>query len=94
MEKAQDPANAAIFKQFEEACSDFQVHFDKSLPMLSCLLIFTHNFFSSLFQVPATRAAAEQVLTQFRQIPKVLPACQYILGKGKKIGLTRISRSK
>ncbi|KAL1930141.1 hypothetical protein VTP01DRAFT_1295 [Rhizomucor pusillus] len=31
------------------------------------------------FQVPATRAAAEQVLTSFRQIPKVLPLCQYIL---------------
>ncbi|KAI9483543.1 MAG: armadillo-type protein [Benjaminiella poitrasii] len=53
MDRAQDPENAVIFKQFEEACSDFQV--------------------------PATRAAAEQILTQFRQIPKVLPACQYIL---------------
>ncbi|EPB86259.1 hypothetical protein HMPREF1544_06987 [Mucor circinelloides 1006PhL] len=53
MERAQDPENAVIHKQFEEACSDFQV--------------------------PATRAAAEQVLTQFRQVPKVLPACQYIL---------------
>ncbi|KAI8646967.1 armadillo-type protein [Parasitella parasitica] len=53
MERAQDPENAAIHKQFEEACSDFQI--------------------------PATRAAAEQVLTQFRQVPKALPACQYIL---------------
>lgn len=34
-------------------------------------------------QVPATRAAAELVLTQFRQVPKVLPACQYILGNLK-----------
>lgn len=25
MDRAQDPENAAIFKQFEEACSDFQV---------------------------------------------------------------------
>ncbi|KAI8147321.1 armadillo-type protein [Fennellomyces sp. T-0311] len=31
------------------------------------------------FQVPATRAAAEHVLSSFRQIPKVLPICQYIL---------------
>ncbi|OBZ88181.1 Exportin-4 [Choanephora cucurbitarum] len=53
MEGAQDPQNAIIFKQFEEACSDFQV--------------------------PATRAPAEQVLTQFRQIPKVLPISQYVL---------------
>jgi hypothetical protein len=45
---------AAISKQFEEACADFQV--------------------------PATRAAAEQILSQFRQIPNVLPICQYILG--------------
>ncbi|CEP08479.1 hypothetical protein, partial, partial [Parasitella parasitica] len=30
-------------------------------------------------KIPATRAAAEQVLTQFRQVPKALPACQYIL---------------
>ncbi|KAG1159659.1 hypothetical protein G6F37_004686 [Rhizopus arrhizus] len=44
---------AAISKQFEEACADFQV--------------------------PATRAAAEQILSQFRQIPNVLPICQYIL---------------
>ncbi|KAM3588533.1 hypothetical protein VKS41_000976 [Umbelopsis sp. WA50703] len=31
------------------------------------------------FQVPATRAAAEQVLTDFRHTPQILPACQYIL---------------
>ncbi|ORX55719.1 hypothetical protein DM01DRAFT_1345196 [Hesseltinella vesiculosa] len=31
------------------------------------------------FQVPATRAAAEQILTSFRQIPKVLPIAKYIL---------------
>ncbi|KAG2175589.1 hypothetical protein INT43_001236, partial [Umbelopsis isabellina] len=31
------------------------------------------------FQVPATRAAAEQVLTEFRHTPQILPACQYIL---------------
>lgn len=39
----------------------------------------------TLNQVPATRAAAEQVMTQFRQIPKVLPACQYILGNKKRL---------
>lgn len=27
MEQAQDPENAVIHKQFEEACSDFQVQF-------------------------------------------------------------------
>lgn len=32
------------------------------------------------FQVPATRAAAEQILSEFRQIGNVLPICQYILG--------------
>ncbi|KAI9318087.1 armadillo-type protein [Dichotomocladium elegans] len=32
------------------------------------------------FQVPATRAAAEHILSSFRQIPEVLPICQYILG--------------
>ncbi|KAI9271756.1 armadillo-type protein [Phascolomyces articulosus] len=31
------------------------------------------------FQVPATRAAAEQILSSFRQIPKVLPVCKFIL---------------
>ncbi|KAI8377732.1 armadillo-type protein [Radiomyces spectabilis] len=31
------------------------------------------------FQVPATRAAAEQILTSFRQIPQVLSVCRYIL---------------
>ncbi|KAI8090033.1 armadillo-type protein [Halteromyces radiatus] len=31
------------------------------------------------FQIPATRAAAEHILTAFRQIPKVLPICRYIL---------------
>ncbi|KAG1473236.1 hypothetical protein G6F56_001072 [Rhizopus delemar] len=31
------------------------------------------------FQVPATRAAAEQILSEFRQIGNVLPICQYIL---------------
>ncbi|KAH8550240.1 armadillo-type protein [Umbelopsis sp. PMI_123] len=30
-------------------------------------------------QVPATRAAADEVLTNFRQTPQILPACQYIL---------------
>ncbi|KAI8973333.1 armadillo-type protein [Mycotypha africana] len=53
MNRAQDPGNVLIHKQFEEACLDFQV--------------------------PATRAAGEQVLTEFRQITKVLPVCQYIL---------------
>lgn len=58
--------------------------------MRKLVLIFRYNYnqfrlicFSShilKFKVPATRAAAEQVLTQFRQIPQVLPACQYILG--------------
>jgi hypothetical protein len=28
MERAQDPENAVIHKQFEEACSDFQVKKD------------------------------------------------------------------
>lgn len=56
MSNNQEPENYAIVaKQFEEACSDFQI--------------------------PATRAAAEQILNQFRQIPNVLPICQYILGK-------------
>ncbi|CAO3646101.1 unnamed protein product [Cunninghamella blakesleeana] len=32
------------------------------------------------FQVPTTRAAAEAVLTKFRQIPKALPICKLILG--------------
>ncbi|CAO3592649.1 unnamed protein product [Absidia cylindrospora] len=31
------------------------------------------------FQIPATRAAAEHILTEFRQLPKVLPICRYIL---------------
>ncbi|KAG0179452.1 Exportin-4 [Apophysomyces sp. BC1034] len=35
------------------------------------------------FQVPATRAAGEHVLTSFRQLPKVLPICQYILSRAE-----------
>lgn len=47
--------------------------------------------------MPATRAAAEHVLSSFRQIPKVLPISQYILGKwsfqiDNSIPLTRCSR--
>lgn len=33
-------------------------------------------------QHPSTRAAADQVLINFKQSPNILPACQYILGKG------------
>lgn len=36
--------------------------------------------FGVWLKVPATRPAAEHVLSSFRQIPKVLPICQYILG--------------
>lgn len=81
MDRAQDPENAAIYKQFEEACSDFQVK--KKKRERNIMPIFLVSNIDRL-QVPATRAAAEQIMTQFRQIPKVLPACQYILGKKKK----------
>ncbi|KAI8985067.1 armadillo-type protein [Pilobolus umbonatus] len=53
MDPVENQQKAITLKQYEEACSDFQI--------------------------PATRAAAEQVLCQFRTLPKALYTCQYIL---------------
>jgi hypothetical protein len=52
MERAQDPGNAVIFKQFEEACSDFQVHWTTiDLPLfLRFIYLYIHIFLRYLQQ--------------------------------------------
>ncbi|RUS28630.1 hypothetical protein BC938DRAFT_481650 [Jimgerdemannia flammicorona] len=44
-------------------------------------------------QIPATRVAADKILTSFRQTPTILPACQYILGESGTRSLTMESAS-
>jgi hypothetical protein len=66
---------AQVHAHFVEACSDLQVW-----QISDDFTLELHRFLRLFAQVPATRAAADEVLTNFRQTPQILPACQYILG--------------
>lgn len=74
----------AAMQQVEEACADFQVsppyfHFQEPILISLC--------FS---KVPSTRAAAEAILSQFRETPRVLPLCQFILGSQRDRSFRRV----